>query len=204
MRRNPEPVSTNRLEAFSDGVIAVAITLLVLNLAVPQPGRTQLSHALATKWPSYAAYVVSFATIGIIWVNHHAMVSRLREADHVILILNLLLLMTIGVLPFATSLMAAYLKQSSGESLAAAIYAGAFLLMSIAFATMNRHILLTKAHLLAPELSESRRRQILARSLTGLVPYVIATPLALVSPYVTLAICGAVAAFYALPLASGG
>jgi uncharacterized membrane protein len=204
MRRNPEPVSTNRLEAFSDGVIAVAITLLVLNLAVPQPGRTQLSHALATRWPSYAAYVVSFATIGIIWVNHHAMVSRLRETDHVILILNLLLLMTIGVLPFATSLMAAYLKQSSGESLAAAIYAGAFLLMSIAFATMNRHILLTKAHLLGPELSESRRRQILARSVTGLIPYVIATPLGLVSPYVTLAICGAVAAFYALPLASGG
>jgi uncharacterized membrane protein len=197
-------VSTSRLEAFSDGVIAVAITLLVLNLAVPEPGKAQLSHALATRWPSYAAYVVSFATIGIIWVNHHAMVSRLRETDHVILILNLLLLLTIGLLPFATSLMAAYLKQSSGESLAAAIYAGAFLLMSIAFATMNRHILLRKAHLLGPELSESRRRQILARSVTGLIPYVIATPLALVSPYATLAICGAVAAFYALPLASGG
>jgi uncharacterized membrane protein len=197
-------VSTSRLEAFSDGVSAVAITLLVLNLVVPEPGKTELSHALATRWPSYAAYVISFLTIGIIWVNHHAMVSRLREADHVILVLNLLLLLTIGLLPFATSLMATYLKQSSGESLAAAIYSGAFLLMSIAFATMNRHILLTKAHLLAPDLPESRRRQILARSLTGLIPYVIATPLALVSPYATLGICGAVAVFYALPLASGG
>ena len=75
-RRNLISVSTSRLEAFSDGVIAVAITLLVLNLAVPQPGKAQLSHALATRWPSYAAYVVSFATIGIIWVNHHALLSN--------------------------------------------------------------------------------------------------------------------------------
>jgi uncharacterized membrane protein len=198
-------VPTNRLEAFSDGVIAVAITLLVLNIRVPDPGHTSdLARALARNWPSYAAYAVSFITIGIIWVNHHAMIARLRETDHVILILNLLLLMSIGVLPFATSLMAEYLKHANGQHLAAAIYSGAFLVMSIAFASLNRHILLSKSELLGAELDESARRRVLARSIIGLIPYVLATALAAVSAYATLVICGVIAAYYAFPLASGG
>jgi uncharacterized membrane protein len=196
-------VSTNRLEAFSDGVIAVAITLLILDIKVPGTKNHTLAHNLAHGWPHYAAYAVSFVTIGIIWINHHAMISRLRQVDHIILILNLLLLLTIGVLPFATSLMAEYLTKSGGEHIAAAVYSGAFLVMSIAFATLNRHILLDKAHLLEPQLPPDRRRKILSRSLTGLIPYVIAVALSPLSAYVTLAICGVVAAFYALPLASG-
>ncbi len=87
--------------------------------------------------------------------------------------------------------------------MAAAVYSGAFLLMSIMFATLNRHILLRKAHLLAEDLSLARRRQILGRVVTGLVPYALATGLAFVSPYITLAICAAVAVFYAQPIASG-
>jgi uncharacterized membrane protein len=195
-------VSTNRLEAFSDGVMAVAITLLVLNILVPKHSR-DLAHDLGQQWPSYIAYATSFMTIGIIWINHHVMIGRLGRADHPILILNLLLLMTIGVLPFATDLMATYLKKSSGEHVAAAIYSGAFLTMSIAFATLNTHILLRKAHMLNQKLSEAERRRILGRSLTGLAPYALATALAPVSQYVTLAICFAVALYYALPIASG-
>jgi uncharacterized membrane protein len=192
------------MEAFSDGVIAVAITLLVLDIRVPgQGGGSSLATKLGDNWPNYVAYAISFVTIGIIWINHHAMISRLRQADHVILILNLVLLLTIGVLPFATSLMAEYLRAGSGEHLAAAIYSGAFLAMSIAFATLNRHILLDKSHMLDPPLPADRRRQILRRSISGLIPYVIATALAPVSPYVTLAICGLIAVYYALPLASG-
>ncbi len=191
------------MESFSDGVIAVAITLLVLNIVVPTPGTGKLVHQLLSQWPRYAAYVTSFLTIGIIWINHHAMIGRLREPDQPILILNLLLLMWIGLLPFATNLMAAYLKQRHGENVAAAIYSGSFLAMSLTFAALNRHILLTKAHLLQTDMSEERRRQILARSLTGLIPYALATALAAVSPYVTLAICGALAVFYALPIATG-
>jgi TMEM175 potassium channel family protein len=194
-------VSTNRLEAFSDGVIAVAATLLVLGLTVPM-NSTNLAHDLGHEWPSYMAYVISFATIGIIWINHHAMISRLREADHVILMLNLLLLMAIGVIPFTTDLMASYLRASSGEHLAAAVYAGAFLVMSIAFATLNRHILFAKAHLLAPQIDEAQRRKILGRSVSGLIPYVVALALAPLSPYATLAIMGAIAVFYATPAAS--
>jgi uncharacterized membrane protein len=184
-------------------VIAVAITLLVLNIKVPLPSTHTLAHDLAQQWPEYAAYATSFMTIGIIWINHHVMIGRLREADHPILIMNLVLLLTIGILPFATDLFATYLKQGRGQHVSAAIYAGALLTMSIAFATLNAHILLRKAHLHRAELPIEERRRILARGLTGLAPYVLATALAPVSPYATLAICFAVAVFYALPIASG-
>ncbi len=200
-RAEPHAMPTSRLESFSDGVIAVAATLLVLGLVVPGSG--DLAHALGRHWPSYAAYAVSFVTIGIIWINHHVMIGRLREADHPILILNLLLLVTIGLLPFATHLVAAYLNRPRGEHLAAAIYAGAFLLMAVAFAVLNWHILMRKARLLRTELPYAERRRILARSLSGLGPYVIATGVAFVSQYATLAICAALALFYALPMASG-
>jgi uncharacterized membrane protein len=197
-------VSTNRLEAFSDGVMAVAITLLVLDITVPPPDKTHdLGHALSHNWPHYLAYVVSFVTIGIIWINHHAMISRLREADHAIMFLNISLLLSIAVLPFATKLLAEYLRQRHGEGLAAAIYAGLFLLMSVLFSILNRHILLSKHHLLREPMPEQERRRILSRSISGLAPYALATGLAAVSPYVTLIICGAVAVYYSLPIASG-
>src|SRR5947208_9776517 len=94
-------LSKGRIEAFSDGVIAIAITLLVLDIRVPEPGAgASLAHRLAQQWPSYAAYVVSFLTIGIIWINHSAMLRRLASVDHSVLFLNLMLLLTIGVLPF--------------------------------------------------------------------------------------------------------
>jgi uncharacterized membrane protein len=195
----------SRVESFSDGVIAVAITLLVLNIEVPQPAPGHsLGHELLQQWPTYAAYATSFLTIGIIWINHHWMIRRLSEADRAILLLNLLLLLWIGVLPFGTRLMAAYLKHSQGQNLAAAIYAGLLLMMSITFTTLNRHILFRKAHLLSVEIPEDRRREILARSVTGLIPYAVATAIAAVSAYATLAICAALAVFYSLPIASGG
>lgn len=199
-------MSKGRLEAFSDGVIAVAITLLVLNIEVPSPEATQhrgLGHALAQMWPQYAAYVISFVTIGIIWINHHAMIGRLRQPDHMILMLNLLLLLWIGLLPFATNLLATYLKEGHGDKLAAAVYAGSFLGMSITFAALNRHVLFRKSHLLAVHFSDERRRQIITRSVFGLLPYAVATALAAVSAYLTLAICAGIAGYYALPIASG-
>jgi len=202
---NSRGVSTGRLEAFSDGVIAVAITLLVLNIDLPhlKPGES-LAHGLAQMWPVYAAYVTSFLTIGIIWINHHVMIGRLRETDHAILFLNNLLLMSIAVLPFATRLMAAYLRESSGQHLAAAVYSGSCLVMSVMFSILNAHILLAKHQKLSRPLSHERRRQILVRSISGTVPYAIATAVAAVSSYATLIICGLLAVFYAFPIASGG
>jgi uncharacterized membrane protein len=194
-------MNKSRVETFSDGVFAIAITLLILEVRVPA-GR-ELGSGLLDIWPSYLAYATSFLTIGIIWINHHAMLRRIKAIDHEILILNLLLLLCVGLLPFTTALMAAYLKESEGETLAAAIYAGSFLLMSVVFAAMNWTILFRKDHLLAGQIDAATRRTIITRGVAGLLPYLAATILAVLSPYVSLAICGAVAAFYALPLASG-
>ena len=198
-------MSTTRLEAFSDGVFAIAITLLVLDLDVPDPGGgSSLAHELADQWPNYAAYLTAFLTIGIIWINHHVMIRRLRAVDHSILILNLLLLLTISLFPFTTALMAEYLQQSEGQHLAAAIYGGSYLLMACVFAITNRHILFARPRLHRVALSEAERRRIIGRGVAGLIPYLVATALAAVSTYATLAICGGVALFYALPVASGG
>jgi uncharacterized membrane protein len=116
-----------------------------------------------------------------------------------VLLHNLVLLLLIGVLPFTTALMAEYLRKSSGENLAAAVFAGSFLAMSLAFFAMQRQILLNRAHLLHDDIDEDWRRAIYERNRVGLVPYAIAMAAALLSPYVTLAICGAIAVFYALP-----
>jgi uncharacterized membrane protein len=196
-------MGTNRLESFSDGVIAVAITLLVLGIRVPDPSHHSLIWQLGQQWPAYAAYVTSFLTIGIIWINHHAMIARLRRSDHEVLILNLLLLMSIGILPFATNLMASYLRQPRGEAVAAAVYGGGLLLMALTFAALNATILLRKAHMLEQEVPLAARRHILFQSVAGVIPYAVATPLAFVSPFITLGISAALALFYAQPFASG-
>jgi|SRR5215211_79452 len=193
-------MSKTRTEAFSDAVIAVAITLLALDLHVPDPaGPGSLAHRLGEQWPNYTAYVVSFLTIGIIWINHHAMLRRLVNVDHTILMLNLVLLLTIGVLPFSTALMAEYLEAAHGQNLAAVIYGGSFLLMSLAFFAMQRHLLVSKRHLLEERLTPDLRRAVLRRNATGLVPYAVAALGGIVTPYFTLAVCAAVAGFYALP-----
>jgi uncharacterized membrane protein len=193
-------MSKARVEAFSDGVIAVAITLLALNLTVPKPGAgVDLAQELGNHWPQYVAYVISFVTIGIIWINHHAALRRLVAVDHAILTLNIALLMTIVLLPFTTAMMAEYLTESHGEKLAAAIYGGSLLLMSIAFFSLQAHLMRAKPHLLDEHMTPDVRRTVLLRNFAGLPPYAIATAAAAVSPYVTLALTGAIAAFYAAP-----
>ncbi len=193
-------MSKARVEAFSDGVIAVAITLLALDLHVPDPAKPgSLAHHLGAQWPNYAAYAVSFLTIGVIWINHHAMLRRLVSVDHSILVLNLILLLTIGALPFSTALMAEYLKAAHGQNLAAVIYGGSFLAMSLAFFAMQQHMLQAKQHLLHERLTPDLRRLVLRRNATGLLPYALATLGGILTPYLTLAICAGVAVFYALP-----
>ena len=193
-------MSTARLEAFSDGVLAIAITLLVLDIHVPDPAqRGSLASRLGSQWPHYAAYAVSFLTIGVIWINHHAMLRRMARADHTVLVLHLVLLLTIGVLPFTTALMAEYVRRSSGEHLASAVYAGSFLLMAIAFFTMQRYLLYGRGSLLRDHIGETARKRIARQNFAGLLPYAIATAVAPLSSYATLAICAAVAVFYALP-----
>jgi uncharacterized membrane protein len=193
-------MNKSRVEAFSDGVIAVAITLLVLDIKVPDPdGPGSLAHRLGEQWPNYAAYVVSFLTIGVIWINHHALLRRLHTIDHSILVLNVLLLMTIVALPFTTSLLAEYLTADRGARLAAAIYGGSFLLMSLMFMTIQRHILVRRRELLQQHLTPEVSRRILQRNLVGIAPYALATAGAFVTPYLTLGLAAALAVFFVLP-----
>ena len=111
-------MSPGRLEAFSDGVFAIAITLLVLDIHVPDPAdRRPGDGARLTVAQLRRVRVSRSSPIGIIWINHHAMFRRIKAIDHEILILNLLLLLCVGLLPFTTALMAAYLKESEGEQL---------------------------------------------------------------------------------------
>jgi uncharacterized membrane protein len=110
--------------------------------------------------------------------------------------------MSVVLLPFATALMARYLKAQHGEHLAAGIYGGSLLLMALTFTAMNRHILLVRPELMRTELSPRKRRALFLRTVSGVSPYVAATALAAVSPYITLGITGAVAVFYALPFAT--
>jgi uncharacterized membrane protein len=189
-----------RLEAFSDGVIAVAITVLALDLPIPAPeGGRSLAHELARHWPNFAAFAVSFLTIGIIWINHHAMLRRVAKIDHQTLLLNLLLLLCVCVLPFSTALMAEYLKATDGEGLAAAIYAGSFLVMSLCFFTMQSHVMRSRPQFLEPRVTPEVRDAVLRRNAAGLLPYVVATAVAPVSPYATLILTAAVAVFFAVP-----
>ena len=158
-----------------------------------------MARRLGEQWPSYAAFVVSFLTIGIIWVNHHAMLRRLVGVDHSVLMLNLILLLTVGLLLFSTALMAAYVTADHGQETAAVVYGGSYLAMALAFLAMQGHILRSRRHLLAEHMTADVRRSVSRRNAAGTLPYIAATLGGLISPYVTLVICGAVAVFYALP-----
>jgi uncharacterized membrane protein len=127
---------TARLEAFSDGVIAIAITLLALEIHVPPvDADVPLLVALTEQWPMYLAFLLSFATIGIMWMNHHRMFTLIKRTDHIFLILNTLLLMGMTLVPFTSALLGEYLGHE-GEVLAAVIYNGLFMLIAVVFNAM--------------------------------------------------------------------
>ena len=130
-------MSRGRLEAFSDGVFAVAITLLALNLAVKGPGYGGLAHQLAHQWPGYLAYLISFFTIGIIWVNHHTLVANVAVVTRTLLFLNLVLLLFVVLIPVVTGTVADYLAAGGFDAkLAVAVYGIVLEGMSLSFAAM--------------------------------------------------------------------
>jgi uncharacterized membrane protein len=188
-------MSTGRLESFSDGVLAVAITLLSLDLVVRGPGHGTLAHQLTQRWPSFASYVVSFLVIGIIWINHHSLFSNLEKIDRVVLFLNLLLLLFVVAIPFATATMADYLRVGGSDShLAAAIYALVSEGMGLSFALMflwaSGH-----GHFRVP-LDAKTRRNAFVRFSIGNLAYLVAIGLAFVSAWFTLALVALVAVYY--------
>jgi uncharacterized membrane protein len=186
-----------RLEAFSDGVFAVAITLLALNLAVagPGPGNGTLAHQLADKWAAYVAFLISFFTIGIIWVNHHALVSNIVAVTRLLLFLNLMLLLFVVLVPVATGTVGDYLAPGGFDAkLAVALYGIALEGMSISFASMLEWSLgegRTRVSV-PPE----KRWEARIRFMSGGLVYLLVIGLAFVSAPAALGLSGLVGAYY--------
>ena len=122
------PWDTGRTEAFSDGVLGVAITLLVLDINVPQSQVKHFWYSIGHLWPTYLAYLTSFATIGGLWLAHHGILARLRQLDRTVMSINLALLLAASFLPFPTKLMAESLRITDAER-SAVIFYGACLLV---------------------------------------------------------------------------
>ena len=189
-------MSTARLEAFSDGVLAIAITLLVLDLHVPVARNGGLWHALVTQWPAYASYVVSFLIIGIIWVNHHAVFQQIARTDRTLLFLNVLFLMTVAFIPFPTAVLARYLRHSgSNEHVAAAVYSGAMMLMGITFGSLWLYAS-RRRRLVRPGLSDAELSGLTRSFLLGTPLYALAIGVAFINATACLLLNGALAFFY--------
>jgi uncharacterized membrane protein len=194
----PDVTSSRRIEALSDGVFAIAITLLVLDLAVPPRTASAdgaLGPALAHHWPSYLAYVVSFLVIGIIWVNHHTVFDKVRLVDRPILFVNLILLLTVSVIPFPTRLLAEYLTAERDSHTAAAIYSATMLAMGLAYSAL--WLTITRdARLLHEHVDPATSRAALRRFALGNIFYFATIGLAFVSAVATLVVHGALAIYY--------
>lgn len=189
-------MSRGRLEAFSDGVFAVAITLLALDLAVAGPGHGPLVRQLVEHWPAFAAYLVSFATIGVIWVNHHTLMANVAAVDRTLLFVNLVLLLFVVTIPFATGTMAAYLTGNDQDAhAAAAIYGAAFEGMGLSFAAVFAWTL-REGRTLRP-VPPSARRAAWLRFSPGLAAYLVAIAVAFVSAQAAFAIIALTALYYA-------
>ena len=189
-------VNRGRLESFSDGVFAVAITLLALDLTVAGPGHGMLLHQIGDRWPSFAAYLVSFFTIGIIWVNHHALIANIAVVNRPLLYINLLLLAVIVAIPFATATMAAYLTSGGQDAhVAAALYAGTFELMGLAFTVLLEWALHEDERMHVP-VPAAARNAMRTRFYSGQIPYLVAFGVAFVSAPAALIITALVAVYY--------
>ena len=192
-------MNKSRTEAFSDGVFAVAITLLVLEIKVPEVEGGRLPHALLEQWPSYASYLVSFFVIGVIWMNHHAIFEHLGRVDRPFTAINLFLLLWIVLIPWATDLLATYMREGGeGERTAALVYTGNMALMGIAFGQLWGYAARDR-RLLGVDLSDEEIRRRTRRFAGGGPVYLLAALVAIFSAPLCLAINAALALYYALP-----
>lgn len=192
---------TGRVDAFSDGVFAIAVTLLVLTIQVPDPQTTlkvgTLAAALLAKWPVYLAYVISFGFILIMWVNHHNLFRSIARADHWLLLLNGLLLLFITLVPFPTALLAEFLL-TSGAATAAVVYSGLFFLIALAFNALWWYIM-RHPHLLLQSVNTQLTTSITRRYRFGPLLYLAALGLAFVNVPASIALNVALAIFFAIP-----
>ncbi len=190
---------TGRVEAFSDGVFAVAITLLALDLRVPHDmadGRS-LARALLAQWPAYLAFVTSFATIGIMWINHHRLFTLIRRTDNALLVLNGLLLLGVTFVPFPTAMVAEYTPRPAGP-VAAAVFSGTYTVLAVLFNLLWRYS--SGKHRLLDHRADPRAIEAITRGYAlGPPVYFLSFVLAFVSVAASVAMNLLLAVFFALP-----
>ena len=188
---------TGRLEAFSDGVFAFAITLLVLYLKDPiLSGGGSLLQGLAAQWPEFFAFVTSFMTVLILWVGHHETFTYVVRTDRRFMFLNGFLLFFVTLTPFTTSLVADHIL-SSDSNTAAAIYAGGFLLLGIAWNLLWRYAY-SGRRLIAKDISAAEIRAFTGNFYVGPIFYVSAFVVAFINGIASVLLILAVAIFYAV------
>jgi uncharacterized membrane protein len=182
---------TARLETFSDGVFAIAATLLILEVKLP--GHGSVSHDLVHAWPSYVAYAISFLTIGIIWVNHHTVMEQIGRVDRTFLFINVVFLMTVAFSPFPTRVVAEHLRE--GSKSAAFAYGLTFTLMAISYGVMWFYAAIGRR--LIAEDADQRVVSGISRSFApGSLIYGAATLSSVLSAYLAVALYAAIALFY--------
>jgi len=195
-----EESGTVRVEAFSDGVFAIAMTLLVIEIKVPSHDAVALhglGHSLAALWPSYLAFLTSFATILVIWAHHHWVFALVPTTDHPFLYWNGLLLLFVSFVPFPTALLAEYLLDPEA-GIAANMYTGTFVAISLAFDALWRHASL---RLLPADATRAKRRealQVTRQYRFGPPLYLLAFLVSFVSEGWSVALCLLLAVFFSL------
>ena len=191
---------TQRIEAFSDGVFAIVVTLLIFNVHLPDSAAVAangLLSELAKSWTTYLAFAASFFFVLVMWINHHRLFTIIRRADNNLLLLNGLLLFGVTVVPFPTSIVAAYLLEPQQQT-AVIVYNGWFFIVAIMFQLLWRYA----AHnnrLFSHAVDPTITRHIARAYNIGLVLYLVAVLIAFLSPPISLAISMLLAVFFALP-----
>ena len=187
-----------RLEAFSDGVLAVAITLLVLDLPVDRNSPLSLVDQLRDEWPTFAAYVVSFLIIGVIWLNHHAIFRVASAVDHHVLVYNLMLLLFVTAIPFTTSTYAAYAMGNTTDARTAVLLYGIVMEgMALCFFLILFHIV--RAGLRDSALAPQDARKLFTRYGLGSLIYPVITAIGFINAPTMLALYAVVIGYYLGP-----
>jgi uncharacterized membrane protein len=196
---------TGRLEAFSDGVFAVAITLLALNIKIPgldaSPaklyGDTELWEQLRDQWPTLVAYVISFATIGVMWLNHHRLFKQIQRTDTVLLVLNLLLLMVIVFIPVPTALLSEYLPRPDLHA-AAILYCFTYFVMACLYNVLWRYA--AYENRLLDEKADKKAVQAISNQyLFGPLLYFVIVVFAIFNVPLSIAASGSLVLFFVFP-----
>ena len=193
-----------RLEAFSDGVFAIAITLLVIEIAVPQHAGSHLLSALFHERPVYLAYFISFMSIGLVWIEHNALTEALERVDSGFLRLNLLLLLLVAFLPFPTRVMSEYLSlvdtEHGGERTAVAFYGIILVLMSLMLIVLGKYA--EREGLFGDDAAEERQEdnRVKYQLAPSLIFYAIATITGLIQPYAGVTLYVVIGVYLLLPV----